>query len=78
MKDQFRHCKPILGFEGAERLLKPGDIPHLLPNGNPDVGMIFEAYTEIAEASVERLVTRFVSVLRKHRILAREMDPPEI
>ncbi len=71
VKDQYRHCKPILVLDGAALLEKAG-IPSTLPSGQPDPGLVFG---EGAEASV---VEAFVGALEKHRHFDREADPPVV
>jgi catalase len=71
VKDQYRHCKPILVLDGAA-LLKKAGIPSTLPSGQPDPGLVFG---DGANASV---VDAFVSALEKHRHFDREADPPVV
>ena len=40
IKDQYRHCKPILAVGASEQLLTACGIDAALPNGQPDSGVI--------------------------------------
>jgi catalase len=71
VKDQYRRCKPILGFGAASALLTRAGIPEPLPSGEADLGLIR------AEASdVAREFDVFASALAKHSHFERETDPP--
>ena len=71
VKDQYRHCKPMLVLDGAALLTK-ACIPSSLPSGQPDPGLVFG---QGGDASV---VDAFVSALEKHRHFEREADPPVV
>ncbi|MFN2521161.1 MAG: catalase [Candidatus Limnocylindria bacterium] len=71
VKDQYRHCKPILAFGASADLLAQARIPTTLPSGEPDPGLI------IAAAGTAKTALRsFVAALGTHRSFARETDPP--
>jgi catalase len=73
LKDQYRHCKPILLMGSARTLLDAIGIPSAIPPGKADLGLLeFEA--DETEAAVEA----FVDALAKHRHFERETDPPRI
>jgi catalase len=73
LKDQYRHCKPILLMGSARTLLDAIGIPSAIPPGKADLGLLeFEA--DETEAAVEA----FVDALVKHRHFERETDPPRI
>ncbi len=67
LKDQYRHCKPILVFGEGVQLLEAAGIPA----GEPDTGLI--AATDPDAAS-----DAFVAALAKHRHFDRETDPPRV
>jgi catalase len=71
VKDQFRHCKPILAIGSGQDLLKKAGIPLALPDGGPDPGLILSSADGIDEEG-------FVAALAKHRHFARETDPPRV
>jgi catalase len=71
IKDQYRHCKPILALgEGAE-LLQACGIDTALPNGQTDPGVL------VASDAVS-VADDFVAAIAKHRHFARETDPPRV
>jgi catalase len=73
LKDQYRHCKPILLLGAAQVLLKAADIPIELPSGEDDAGLLrFDA------EDTDAAVPAFVEALTKHRIFERETDPPRV
>ena len=71
LKDQYRHCKPILLMGKAESLLDRAQIPHALPSGKPDSGLLLFA-ADVFDAAL----AAFVAALSKHRQFERETDPP--
>lgn len=73
VREQYRHCKPILVIGEGMKLLLNADIPLTLPNGEPD-GTLLEAEAgEVVDATV-----RFEHLLAAHRQFARETDPPVV
>ena len=73
LKDQYRHCKPILLLGRAEKLAAKAGIPATLPSGKPDPGLLI-----FAEDNLGAAVASFVAALSKHRQFERETDPPRI
>ena len=69
LKDQYRHCKPILIVGEASALLERAGIPPALPSGQPDPGLILAR--DHADA-----VDGFIAALARHRHFERESDPP--
>lgn len=72
LKDQYRHCKPILVPGAAQRLLVVVGIPPKLPRGEPDAALIQ------SEAIKAESVAAFVGLVASHRHFERESDPPAI
>jgi catalase len=70
LKDQYRHCKPILALGDAKLLLEKTGIPAVLPSGGADPGLVVGAAHNAAA------VDTFVTALGKHRLFERETDPP--
>jgi catalase len=71
IKDQYRHCKPILALGAGAQLLDACAIEAALPDGQPDPGLII--------ASQGRAATDdFVAAIARHRHFARETDPPRV
>ena len=73
VKDQYRHCKPILLLGSAERLLAKAGIPPALPSGKPDPGLLIFGADDFDDAA-----QAFINALTKHRAFERETDPPLI
>ncbi|MES2934317.1 MAG: catalase [Pseudomonadota bacterium] len=73
IKDQFRHCKPMLVLGAGAGLLAKAQIPTALPNGEPDPAIVF-----CADSSLQQALHRFFNALVGHRSFAREMDPPAV
>jgi catalase len=69
LKDQYRHCKPILALGAASELIERANIPMTLPSGKGDPGLLVGP-----SASVDR----FVAAIAAHRHFARETDPPRV
>jgi len=70
IKDQYRHCKPILVMPASYTLVRLVQIPPQLPNGKQDSGVIMGA----AMADFEN----FIIAIARHRHPERETDPPAI
>jgi catalase len=73
IKDQYRHCKPMLLMGLAEGLLEDAGIPETLPSGKADPGLL-----RFAADQVEPALQAFVDALTKHRAFERETDPPVV
>jgi catalase len=71
IKDQYRHCKPILALGASTALLAACGIQKALPDGRPDPGLIVAS--DVAKAAGD-----FVAAIAKHRHFSRETDPPRI
>ena len=73
IKDQYRHCKPILALgEGAD-LVENAGVPAVLPSGEEDPGMLVGRHASAAKALPD-----FLKALARHRHFERAMDPPEV
>jgi catalase len=71
VKDQYRHCKPIMAIGSGQDLLAKAGIPVALPDGTPDPGLVLVAADEVAAEG-------FIAALIKHRHFERETDPPRV
>ena len=71
IKDQYRHCKPILALGAGDQLLDACGIDRNLPDGEPDPGLLVSTDDKAAADG-------FVAAIAKHRHFARETDPPRI
>jgi catalase len=73
LKDQYRHCKPILVLGTSTELLEEIRIPAELPDGGEDPGLlVFDGSDPAAAAAA------LVAALTQHRHFDRETDPPLI
>ncbi len=75
LKDQYRHCKPILALGESLQLIEGAGIPVTLPDGGPDLGIIHHGAAP-AKDSKSGGIGAFVALLGKHRYFDRDMDPP--
>jgi catalase len=71
VKDQYRHCKPILAVGDGNRLLKRAGIPERLPSGEADPGLLLKAGDDI-----DSTIASFREAIANHRHFERETDPP--
>ncbi|WP_296952092.1 catalase [uncultured Massilia sp.] len=67
VREQYRHCKPILALGAGVDLLAKAMIPATLPDGSADPGLLVDAP-----------VDAFKQALASHRAFARETDPPMV
>ena len=73
LKDQYRHCKPILALGASGQMLEGAGIWKTLPDGKPDPG-IWHCEDDLDKATLER----FVQAIVRHRHFDRETNPPRI
>jgi catalase len=73
LKDQYRHCKPMLMLGESAELLDTARIPQMLLSGEPDPGVILAGADSDADA-----LQRFIDALARHRVLERDSDPPVV
>jgi catalase len=73
LKDQYRHCKPILALGAARTLLEGAGIWTTLPDGGPDPGVLHCGAGDVGVA-----LERFAQAIVKHRHYERETDPPRV
>ena len=73
LKDQYRHCKPILAFGASAGLLEGAGIFATMASGEKDPGvLLFE------ESNVTKALTAFVEAIARHRHFERETLPPRV
>lgn len=73
VRDQYRHCKPLLVVGSGMELLEKAGILPTLPNGDTDSALI-----NIPKGELETGLAAFQSALAGHREFARETDPPRV
>jgi catalase len=71
LKDQYRHCKPMLILGAATGLLAKAGIPITLPSGERDPGLVIGQLDDRGTAA-----DSFMNALAQHRHFDRETDPP--
>ncbi len=71
LKDQYRHCKPILALGRGANLLAKADIDATCPRER-SAGVLLRGGTERQAAAA------FATAIGKHRHFARHSDPPSI
>jgi catalase len=69
LRDQYRHCKPILAWGSGAQLLKAARLPDTLPDGSADPGLV-------SAGTAQEGLAAFVEALASHRSFSRETDPP--
>jgi catalase len=81
VKDQYRHCKPILALGHASAVLAAAGIDMQLPDGSADPGLFLmppaDANGKATPADTGSLQD-FIAGVAKHRHYARETDPPRV
>ncbi len=70
VKDQFRHCKPILALGASRKLLEMAGIP---TGKERDAGILLADAAKAAQVAKS-----FVTAIEAHRHPARHSDPPVI
>jgi catalase len=73
VREQYRHCKPIMVLGAGAALLKQASVPPTLPDGSPDPALIGAEDDDLAQA-----IAAFKTALASHRSFARETDPPMV
>ena len=69
IKDQYRHCKPMLVLGASQALLDKADVSAQLPDGRDDPGLT------VATGEMAGAIAAFVLGIAKHRHPEREADP---
>ena len=73
LKDQYRHCKPMLVLGESRKLLEALGIFAELPDGQPDPGLLLAD-----EETLKSALPTFADAIAKHRHFEREVDPPVV
>ena len=74
LKDQYRHCKPMMVVGTAKALLDAAGIPAALPSKKPDPGILVASSSKGGVSTLPA----FVKSVAKHRHFERETDPPRV
>ena len=73
VRDQYRHCKPLLVFGKSAALLEELGVPQTLPDGREDTGLI-----STGDDSPAAALKKFKAAIAGHRVFDRETDPPRV
>jgi catalase len=73
LKNQYRHCKPILALKGSSALLEAAGIFPTLPDGSADPGLLVVDGQDDATVNAA-----FVQAIARHRHFERQIDPPPV
>ena len=73
IKEQYRHCKPILLLGDARATAEGAGVPMKLPTGEEDPGLLVQEDGD-AGAAMEG----FIAAIAAHRHFARYADPPPV
>ena len=71
IRDQYRHCKPILALGAGERLLRAAGLGPALDGDAPAPGLLLGPSASLG-------VPDFIAALAGHRHFERETDPPKV
>ena len=71
IKDQYRHCKPILAVGASDQLLTACGIDTALPDGQPDPGVITTSDASTATDGVHRGHRQAPALRERNRSAAR-------
>jgi catalase len=72
VKEQYRHCKPMLVLDREALLLAAAGISLLLPDGRADPGLV------VRGAEPQPALSLFLAALARHRAFERDTDPPRV
>ena len=72
LKDQYRHCKPILALGASSHCSRPREFGHAPRRRERPRVLVCE------EGNVKKAVAAFVDAIAKHRHFERETDPPRV
>jgi catalase len=71
VRDQYRHCKPLLALGAGHLLLTAAGVSPALPDGQPDPGVL-------VSDDPAAVADDFVAAIARHRHFERETHPPRI
>ncbi|BDU16406.1 catalase [Lysobacter auxotrophicus] len=70
VKEQYRHCKPILALGASSTLLEGAGASKMLDDGTEDPGII------AGKDDDDEAIAAFIDAMSQHRHWVREKDPP--
>lgn len=73
IRDQYRHCKPILALGAGTDVVEFAGVPATLSDGSDDIALIRRPLSAAPEA-----LSLFIEAIAAYRNYARETDPPSL
>ncbi|SFN38066.1 catalase [Nitrosospira briensis] len=73
IREQYRHCKPILVLGAGKSLAESAGVKLTLSSGEPDPGVL-----HFQGENVDVVLPQFVEAIAAHRHFERELDPPRV
>jgi catalase len=70
IRDQYRHCKPILVLKGGKSLVENAGVKFTLPSGELDPGVLY-----FEDENYDRILPQFIEAIAAHRHFEREIEP---
>ncbi|MEP6605735.1 MAG: catalase, partial [Nitrosospira sp.] len=73
IREQYRHCKPILALGIGKDLIESAGVKLILPSGELDPGVL-----TFQDEAVDDVLPQFIEAIAAHRHYERETDPPSV
>ena len=73
IREQYRHCKPILALGIGKDLIESAGVKLILPSGELDPGVL-----AFQDEAVDDVLPQFIEAIAAHRHYERETDPPSV
>lgn len=73
IKEQYRHCKPILAMGFGKNVIEAADVKTVLPSGELDPGVLVFSDNGLGE-----VLPQFIEAIAAHRHFEREMNPRRV
>ena len=73
IREQYRHCKPILALGIGKDLIASAGVKLILPSGEIDPGVL-----AFQDESIDDVLPQFIEAIAAHRHYERETDPPTV
>jgi catalase len=71
IKDQYRHCKPILVLGNGRNMIESAGVKLTLPSGELDPGILY-----FQNDNFDDILPQFIEAIAAHRHFEREIEPP--
>jgi catalase len=73
IREQYRHCKPILVLGAGKEVVEKAGVKLTLPSGQSDPGMLY-----FEDEDADNILPQFIDAIAAHRHFEREIDPPRV